>query len=391
MNGKIVLAAGLSAGVLAVMSTTLVAGEVTGLVIISPTTPGKYSALNDNFSAVKTAVDDNDVRTTMLESLVTTNGNIVLEDSTASTGNILKGTTPFIHNFGLHNTFIGAGAGNFTMTGHSNTASGAEAFVSDTSGGQNTAHGVSALFSNTTGNLNNALGESALYNNTTGSSNIAIGQGALYNNTVGNGNIAIGNNAGYSLMTGSSNITIGTDGVASESNTIRMGSVSTQTATFIAGIRGVTTGFADAVNVMVDSAGQLGTVSSSRRVKDDIADMGETSGALMQLRPVTFHYKTDQNPEGRALQYGLIAEEVAEVAPGLVARSADGQPETVYYQFLAPMLLNEYQKQQRTIAEQAAQLSKQAMDIAELKEQAAHITRVLMRLEKIERLTMVSR
>ena len=201
MNVKIVLAAGLSAGVLMAMSKTLIAGEVTGLVTISPTTPGKYSALNDNFSVVKTAVDDNDARTTTLESFVTTDGNIVLEDSTASTGNILKGTMPFIHNFGVYNTFIGAGAGNFTMTGYSNTASGAEAFVNNTSGGQNTAHGILALFSNTTGNLNNALGDSALYNNTTGSSNNAIGQGALYNNTTGNGNIAIGNNAGYSLTT----------------------------------------------------------------------------------------------------------------------------------------------------------------------------------------------
>jgi hypothetical protein len=119
--------------------------------------------------------------------------------------------------------------------------------------------------------------------------------------------------------------------------------------------------------------------------------MGETSAALMQLRPVTFYYTSDRNREGRTLQYGLIAEEVAEVAPGLVARSADGEAETVYYQFLAPMLLNEYQKQQRTIAAQAAQLSRQTMDIAELKQQAAHMTSVLMRLEKIEKLTMVSR
>ncbi len=140
----------------------------------------------------------------------------------------------------------------------------------------------------------------------------------------------------------------------------------TQTATFIAGIRGVTTANANAVVVLVDSAGQLGTVSSSRRVKDEIADMGGASHALMKLRPVTFHYKSDTNPEGRTLQYGLVAEEVAKVAPGLVARSADGRIETVYYQFLAPMLLNEYQRQQRTIEAQAAQLTKQTARVAEL-------------------------
>ncbi len=103
----------------------------------------------------------------------------------------------------------------------------------------------------------------------------------------------------------------------------------------------MTTGSANAVPVLIDSAGQLGTVSSSRRVKDDIADMGAASSGLMNLRPVTFHYKSDRNPSGRTLQYGLIAEEVAEVYPGLVAHSADGQIETVMYQFLPPMLLNE--------------------------------------------------
>ena len=101
---------------------------------------------------------------------------------------------------------------------------------------------------------------------------------------------------------------------------------------------------ANAVAVVIDGAGQLGTVSSSRRVKDDIADMAGASSALLRLRPVTFHYKSDQNPAGRTLQYGLVAEEVAEVYPGLVAHSADGQIETVLYQFLPPMLLNEVQQ-----------------------------------------------
>ena len=139
------------------------------------------------------------------------------------------------------------------------------------------------------------------------------------------------------------------------------------------------------------------TPSSSRRFKDDIADMGESSSELMKLRPVTFHYKSDQNPAGRRLQYGLIAEEVAAVDAGLVARSADGQIETVLYQFLPPMLLNEVQKQQRTIQGQAtrineleqdrrlqaariASLERQAARIAELEQQAARVSEVLQRL-----------
>lgn len=154
-------------------------------------------------------------------------------------------------------------------------------------------------------------------------------------------------------------------------------------------------GLADAITVVVDSAGQLGTINSSRRVKDDIADMGAASDVLMKLRPVTFHYKSDQNPKGRALQYGLIAEEVAQVAPGLVARTATGEIETVYYQHLAPMLLNEYQKQQRTLAAQAAELAKQTervaaleqqtQEIAALKRELARVTTMLVRFESAQR------
>jgi hypothetical protein len=107
---------------------------------------------------------------------------------------------------------------------------------------------------------------------------------------------------------------------------------------------------------MIDSNGQLGTLSSSARFKDDIADMGEDSDALMSLRPVTFHYKSDQDPAGRTLQYGLVAEEVEQVYPGLVAHSPDGQVETVLYHFLPPMLLNEMQKLRRTVEAQAERI-----------------------------------
>ena len=243
---------------------------------------------------------------------------------------------------------------------------------------------MQALQSNTTGFNNTASGLAALLSNTTGGNNTASGLGALFGNTTGSANIAVGINAGANLTTGSNNIHIGNAGAAAESNTIRIGTTVTQTSTFIAGIRGVTTAGA-AIPVLVDTNGQLGTASSSRRVKDDIAAMGGASGVLMKLRPVTFHYKTDRNPKGRTLQYGLVAEEVAEVAPGLVAHSADGRIETVYYQFLAPMLLNEYQRQQRTIRAQTARiaaLEKQSMEIAELKQQATRMAGLLVRLEQ---------
>jgi len=100
---------------------------------------------------------------------------------------------------------------------------------------------------------------------------------------------------------------------------------------------------------VIDSNGQLGTVSSSRRFKDDIQDMGDTSRDLMRLRPVTFRYKKPFADGSKPIQYGLIAEEVAEVYPDLVAHSADGQIETVKYQVLDSMLLNEVQRQQAEI------------------------------------------
>ena len=283
-------------------------------------------------------------------------GNLTLvHPSTAIAGNIMKGSNRFIHNYGTNNTFIGVTAGNFTMTGSDNTASGS-----------------GALFSNAAGGLNTASGAYALFSNTTGASNTASGANALLNNTAGGNNIALGVNAGSNLTTGTFNIDIGNLGVAAESNTIRIGTSGNQGRAFIAGIRGITTFNADAIPVLIDSAGQLGTVSSSRRFKDDIADMDAASHALMKLRPVTFHYKTERNPTGRTLQYGLIAEEVAEVYPGLVAHSADGEIETVMYQVLPAMLLNEYQKQQRTI-------ESQAREIAQLKKHLARIDALLER------------
>jgi polyhydroxyalkanoate synthesis regulator phasin len=182
--------------------------------------------------------------------------------------------------------------------------------------------------------------------------NTAIGFSAMNVNTTGSSNIAIGGDAGTVLTTGSYNIDIGNIGVAGEGNTIRIGDIN-QTKTFIAGIRGRTTGQNNAVAVLIDSNGQLGTISSSLRFKQDVAAMGDTSSRLMELRPVTFHYKTQ--PDG-PLQYGLIAEEVEQVMPELVVRDAAGQIESVAYHELPAMLLNELQKQQAQIEAKDARI-----------------------------------
>jgi hypothetical protein len=192
------------------------------------------------------------------------------------------------------------------------------------------------MASNSTGDENTASGAYALAGNTTGSNNIAIGFCAACNVTGGNSN----------------NIEIGTAGASTDNGVISIGTSGVQTSFFAQGIYGISSGSNNAIPVLIDSSGQLVTVSSSRRFKEDIQDMGEASSGLMRLRPVTFRYKKLLADGSQPMQYGLIAEEVAEVYPDLVAYSADGQMETVKYQVLDSMLLNEVQRQQAEIRDQ---------------------------------------
>jgi hypothetical protein len=282
---------------------------------------------------------------------------------------------------GAFNSAFGEGALQSNTTGGGNAAFGVNALTANATGGLNSAFGVSALLFNNTGGSNSAFGNSALNANTTGGSNAgfggqtlqfnttgvnnaAFGAGALGNLGTGNSNIAIGQGAGSNFnVAESNNIDIGNAGVAGESNTIRIGS--TQTATFIAGISGVTTASATGTAVVVDSNGQLGAILSSRRYKDDIADMAGESDLLMKLRPVSFYYKPKLDPT-HTRQYGLVAEEVAQVSPELVVFDKDGVPQTVRYHFVNAMLLNEVQKQRSTIARQQAEIQDLAARLAKL-------------------------
>ncbi|HVS13436.1 MAG TPA: tail fiber domain-containing protein [Thermoanaerobaculia bacterium] len=297
---------------------------------------------------------------------------------------------------GSRNTAVGSGALSASTSGSSNTAVGEQALAANTGGGSNTAIGRSALAGNTTGSFNVALGRSSLTGNTIGLSNIAIGRYALNTNSSGSYNVAVGtlalaaskgsNNvaiglraldsvstgtdniglgtdAGQAITTGSDNIMIGNDGLSSDTATVRIGAA--QTRAFVAGIRGVTTASPDAITVMIDSKGQLGTKSSSRATKRDIEGLADDLGArLLALRPVSFRYR--DHPPDAAIQYGLIAEEVAEIFPELVVYDEEGRPQTVRYHLLAPLLLGELQRQAAATAELAHRLRRleQALGLA---------------------------
>ena len=192
---------------------------------------------------------------------------------------------------------------------------------------------------------------------------MASGFNALLNNTTGNNNIALGYAAGANLSTGDDNIDIGHQGVAGEASTIRVGTAGTQTATFIAGIRG--TPVAGAMVVAVSSSGKLGVRTSSARFKETIQSMDKASESLLALKPVTFCYKHDIDPEGIP-EFGLVAEDVEKVDPALVVRDEQGKPFTVRYEAVNVMLLNEFLKEHRKVKELEANAAKQQKQIEAL-------------------------
>src|SRR5207248_5308684 len=252
---------------------------------------------------------------------------------------------------GSDNTATGDGALAFNTTADDNTATGNGALLSNTTGFGNTANGAEALNSNTIGNGNTAVGSGVLLIIGESYFNTAVGYNALAGlNGPSESNIALGASAGASLTTGTHNIDIGNTGVAGEGQTIRIGETGFQTATYIAGIAGQTVG-AGGATCVVDNAGKLGVFLSARRFKTDIADMGNASDMLLRLRPVTFRYKPELNAAGIP-QFGLVAEEVAEINPDLVTHDAKGELSTVRYEAVNAMLLNEFLKEHRRVQEQ---------------------------------------
>ena len=248
-----------------------------------------------------------------------------------------------------------------------NTAQGDRALQSLRSGATfNTAIGGYAMFSDTTGSCNTAVGTNALRSSTTGLDNVALGVEALTNLESGSTNIAVGYEAGLNLTSGDKNIYIGSPGVSTESSTIRIGLWHTRT--FIAGIRGVATENANAIPVVIDSSGQLGTVSSSQRFKKEIKSMDKASEVILALRPVTFKYQSDRQG---IPQFGLVAEEVEKMCPDLIIRDSDGKAETVRYEAVNAMLLNEFLKEHRKVEAQERRVQEQDATITQLKSELA--------------------
>ena len=305
-----------------------------------------------------------------------------LFSNAAGSFNTATGAGSLLFNTADQNTAFGAAALLFNTTGINNTAVGAAALSNNTTAAGNTANGAFALFSNTEGVVNTASGAAALSSNTTGSNNTAYGEEALENSN-NNHNTAVGSSALRSNTTGSVNTALGSFAginVTTADHVICIGinGENVSNSCFIGNIFGETTVNAG-TPVMIDSAGQLGTTSSSRRFKKEIQPMDKTSESLLALKPVTFHYKSDNTSTP---QFGLIAEEVADINPDLVVRDEKGEIYTVRYDAVNAMLLNEFLKEHRKVQELTKDFQATVAQLtARLDEQVAQIQRVSAQIE----------
>ncbi|HEU0210256.1 MAG TPA: tail fiber domain-containing protein [Candidatus Udaeobacter sp.] len=296
----------------------------------------------------------------------TATGYEALYSNKLSGANTANGYQALYHNTGAANTAVGASALYWNAHGFNNTATGYQALQNNSTGSDNTAVGYLALqdntgdvntgvgyqtlANNTTGRGNVGMGNSSAFQNTTGSDNTSLGGASLFSNTSGSRNIAIGSQAGTNLTIGNDNIDIGNPGVAGESSTIRIGQCQTQTRAFMAGIWNVI--IPNGLHVVIDPATcQLGVPPSSARFKEKIEPMNKASETILALKPVTFNYKQEYDPNS-VPQFGLLAEEVAKVDPALVVRDEQGKPYGVRYDAVNAMLLNEFLKEHQQVEEQ---------------------------------------
>jgi trimeric autotransporter adhesin len=278
---------------------------------------------------------------------------------------------------GSDNTAIGFGALLLNTTGPNNTAIGFQALFANNTGFENAAVGSRALFANTTGFHNTANGFFALSRNTTGNHNTANGDEALGSNTTGNFNTTDGAHSLESNTTGSGNTVLGFgagDGVTTANHVICIGAgidgANVSNSCFIGSVFGQTSSGGAAV--FINSSGKLGTITSSRRFKEEIRPMAQASEVLFALKPVIFRYKKEIEPQ-KIPQFGLVAEDVEAVNPDLVVRDKDGKVNTVRYEAINAMLLNEFLKEHRTVQELKQEI---AALTATVKEQTVQIQRM---------------
>ena len=343
-------------------NTSGLANTATGALALAANTTGRFNtatgagALEENTTgSVNTAMGLNALTRNIDGGSNTAVGVSALRENTA----------------GWQNTAVGVHSLRHNTVGIDNAALGAQALIANTTGVNNTAIGAFSLVANEVGSGNTAVGQSALLNGT-GPFNTAIGAGALWSSTSGTNNIALGWHAGYHIGEGGFNIAIGNGGDPFDHNTVRIGNANHH-RTFVAGVQGVMTGINDAVTVVIDSNGQLGTISSSARYKEYVNDMGKTSERLLRLRPVTFQYKEAYAGGEKPQEFGLIAEEVAQIFPELVVFNKDNQPETVKYRLLSSLLLNELQRQDAELKS----LSGQVAEIQDLKAQLTELSEIV--------------
>jgi trimeric autotransporter adhesin len=281
-------------------------------------------------------------------------GFLSLKNTTQGDANTAVGAGALFSNRGQgQNTATGAGA-LFNSNGENNTANGAFALYTNSIGSGNTAVGSNALYNNTVTYANTAIGYGALFNNGgdfgTAGGNTAIGFEALYNNTTGNSNIAVGSNAGFAVTTSSNVLCIGTQGA------------NVDDSCYIANIWQQPGG---SQQVFVNADGKLGAQVSSRRFKDEIKPMEQSSEVIYKLRPVSFRYKPVIDPS-RPSGFGLIAEDVDAVASDLVLRDKEGKPYTVRYDAVNAMLLNEFLKEHQAFVEEQRKVERLEKQVAAL-------------------------
>jgi hypothetical protein len=266
------------------------------------------------------------------------------------------------------NTAEGEAALLSLTSGQFNTAVGFWSLRSDATASFNTAVGADTLVSNTGGSFNVAVGFNALSENTTGAGNVALGPQTLSSNMTGSNNTAVGNIAGIS-GSGDGNVYVGAGmiGVAGENN-----------HTYVRNIKDTSVSGGNSDTVTVDlTTGLLGHLSSSSRYKENIKPMGNASEALYRLKPVTFRYKKEVD-RTQSSTFGLIAEQVAEVNPDLVACNSAGQPEGVHNEQVNAMLLNEFLKEHQTVVELKKEIAALTVTV---KEQTAQLQKVSAQVE----------